>query len=318
MLTVESEVRRPKLPEEGEQAFAAALPEELQPQQILEELPLAVYIATAGASERIVYMSGGVETMLGTSPQEWIRDGQLWLHLLHAEDAGRVLHEQAHARVTGKTFHAEYRMVTRSGRTVWVEHESRPLGSDEGAPLILGTIRDITAHRQVEDRLRGLAYVDELTGLLNRRGFMHSVEQQMGLARRTGRSAVLLYLDIDGLKVINDTFGHEAGDQVLEDVAGLLRTCMRSTDIIGRNGGDEFVAWAVETDGDRGDLIKNRLLQIVKDFNLQGIRPYSLSMSIGSKFFDPRSETTLQELLRYADREMYRRKTDQRSRRASE
>ena len=156
----------------------------------------------------------------------------------------------------------------------------------------------------VQEKLWNLALTDDMTGLHNRRGFFALAEQQLKFARRNRQSAVLFFADIDGLKQINDRFGHAEGSLAITRAAQVLRNTFRSSDVIARLGGDEFAILANEASPDCQDDIWRRLNE---NLMAEGVRNalYPLSLSIGAAKFDPQSAVSLEELLNYADQAMY-------------
>ena len=155
-------------------------------------------------------------------------------------------------------------------------------------------------------KLRHLSMTDELTGLLNRRGFLSLAEQQLRLARRSNHQVLLFFADLDHLKDVNDSYGHQAGDEALRSVAGLLQATFRSSDVIARIGGDEFCALAIGTHG-TGRTILTRLDEGLLQINA-GPTPYTINLTIGVAHFDPNDETNLGALLRQADQDLYEKK----------
>lgn len=169
-------------------------------------------------------------------------------------------------------------------------------------------VRDRTAElERANEQNRQLAITDELTGLNNRRGFYRLAEPALHSARRHGRSCVLAYLDIDGLKRVNDEQGHDTGDKLIADVAEVLRTTLRQSDLIARIGGDEFCVLVTEPSGDATGL-RARILFALNRFNETANRPYNLSASIGLIEASPDDFGDLDELLRSADERMYEEK----------
>ncbi|HJN17251.1 MAG TPA: GGDEF domain-containing response regulator [Armatimonadota bacterium] len=146
---------------------------------------------------------------------------------------------------------------------------------------------------------------DDLSGLSNRRGFVVLSEQQLKLANRHGKALMLLYADMDGLKDINDTHGHAHGDQAINDVANIFRTTFRDSDIIARLGGDEFAVLMVDFPPDETDRLPGRLLRTMAEHNTSKARPYTLSVSLGTAFYDPKDPCSIFELLHRADQQMY-------------
>lgn len=149
---------------------------------------------------------------------------------------------------------------------------------------------------------------DELTGLYNRRGFMHLAAQQLKLARRMGTFLLMIFVDMDDLKNINDHYGHTEGDKALEAVAKLLRATFRESDIIGRMGGDEFAVLAINVQENSDRVIAERMQKSLAAFNQVNQKGYELSFSWGMIYYDPRENTPLGNLLTKADILMYENK----------
>ncbi len=166
-----------------------------------------------------------------------------------------------------------------------------------------------------EQTLRAMSLRDELTGLYNRRGLLELADQQMRMAERDRRGFVLVFVDMDGMKRINDTFGHQQGDRAIMDAAAQLRATFRASDIVGRLGGDEFaVIMPEEADATTEstfaevDAACTRLKENVDTHNATANRPFRLALSVGVSRFVPGSPTSIEVLLDSADREMYAQK----------
>ena len=167
-------------------------------------------------------------------------------------------------------------------------------------------LRDVTERRTMVETISTLSLTDELTGLLNRRGFTSLAEQQLRTSARTGNRLWLLFADLDGLKAINDRLGHEAGDRALCEVAELLRTgTVRGADIVARLGGDEFAILSTEISRTDGADIMHRVDAAVDRVNATAGRDYELALSAGVAVFDPARPLTLDALISEADRKMY-------------
>ncbi|MGA2158459.1 MAG: diguanylate cyclase [Dehalococcoidia bacterium] len=161
--------------------------------------------------------------------------------------------------------------------------------------------------RQVVE-LQNIAIHDALTGLLNRRGFFILIEQQMKLAARMKGKTYVFYIDVDGMKWINDTLGHDEGDNALVATAKFLIENSRKSDIVARLGGDEFVLVAIDALEESQQLIISRMLRNLEKFNSKMTRGYKLSLSIGVALYDVEKPCSIDELLSRADRLMYEQK----------
>ncbi len=177
-----------------------------------------------------------------------------------------------------------------------------------GPDLLRRSIRYAVERHRLVSALRSLSLIDDLTGLYNRRGFADLGEQHLKLARRTGRAVLLVFLDVDRLKTINDTLGHHVGDRALIRLADILKDTFRQSDIVSRMGGDEFAVLALETPKAHELELLERLRERVRDINNRTKERYSLSVSIGTARFDGEGRTRLDDLLAEADRMMYEEK----------
>jgi diguanylate cyclase (GGDEF)-like protein/PAS domain S-box-containing protein len=167
--------------------------------------------------------------------------------------------------------------------------------------------------KRKEDELREMSLTDELTGLHNRRGFFTLADQQLKIANRSKKEMFLLYADLDGLKFINDTFGHDEGDRALAETAGLLRDAFRESDIIARIGGDEFVVLAVDAGEMEPEALMGRVQEAFASRNAAPGRGFTLSISQGVATYDPGTPCLVQDLINEADKRMYEEKTAKKS-----
>jgi diguanylate cyclase (GGDEF)-like protein len=156
----------------------------------------------------------------------------------------------------------------------------------------------------LDRELRSLALTDDLTGLYNRRGFLAVATQQMRLMRRNGAGLLLFFADVDNLKAINDSLGHQEGDFALIRTADALEQTFRDSDMLARLGGDEFAALAVDASGQNEEVILGRLEENLRISCTDESR-YQLSLSVGVAKLDPHRPSSIGELLEQADRSMY-------------
>jgi len=167
---------------------------------------------------------------------------------------------------------------------------------------------------KAEEMIRALAITDELTGLHNRRGFLSLAEQQLKVAARNRRGMLLYFADLDGLKWINDTLGHEEGDKALTEAAAVLMETFRTSDILARLGGDEYAALVLDAAEEHSSIFAARLQSLVDEKNREAGRKYRLSISVGGAYYDPEKPCSLDELISAADKRMYENKQDKKRR----
>ncbi|HNS48071.1 MAG TPA: sensor domain-containing diguanylate cyclase [bacterium] len=211
----------------------------------------------------------------------------------------------------------ECQMVKRDGTSFYAEAQTRKMPY-QGREVRVTVLRDITSRRRFEEELRTISMRDELTGLYNRRGFFTLAEQQMKISKRSKKDLVLLFADLNGLKHINDTFGHQEGDQAIIDAANILKTLFRESDIVARIGGDEFVVLAIGAPDFSSKLLTERLKRGLDKFNAENVRKYQLAISTGLAIFSPEQPVSIDELLIQADRLMYQQKRAKTGRREGE
>ena len=181
-----------------------------------------------------------------------------------------------------------------------------PIREADRVRYALTAFADITAERQMAEELRRLADIDPLTGVNNRRGFLLAARTQLARVQQERRGAALFFVDVDGLKSINDTHGHGIGDQAIRAMADLLKANVRRSDVVGRVGGDEFcVLLADLSTPNESDRWVRRLREQVDVRNGSNLQPH-VTFTVGSAIFDPAAPSTVEELMLLADEAMYR------------
>jgi two-component system cell cycle response regulator len=155
--------------------------------------------------------------------------------------------------------------------------------------------------------LENLTLRDELTGLLNRRGFLSLAGQHLKIAQRSKWKILFLFADLDGLKRINDNFGHLEGDNALRGVAQIFEQTFRSSDLVARIGGDEFIVLALKVGQSSVKKIARRLHENIEHFNSQATN-YKISLSFGAEIFDPAENVPLEEMIIKVDQALYKEK----------
>jgi len=246
--------------------------------------------------------------ILGFREEEFLKcDFQ---ELTHRDDLGADL-AHIYRMLAGEilTCQLEKRYIHKHGHEVWALTSASLVRDAQGAPLhFIFQIEDITERKRAEAAIQALSVVDELTGLYNRRGFLAFSEQHLTSIQRTNKNLMLVYADLDGLKQINDSFGHMEGDRALTKTAQLLAETFRSSDVLGRLGGDEFTVFAaVEPDGGVESAL-DRLNRKFAFFNATKSAPYKLSVSVGLAIMNPDEAETVEQLMARADKAMYENK----------
>ena len=287
---------------------------------LVEQIPAVVYLDPVDEDSDSIYVSPQVVTLLGISQHEWLSDPYSWRRHVHPDDIDRVWQEyQLAFRANTKLDH-EYRMVHEDGTVRWVLEQAYPVSDERGEPwLIQGVIFDISARKAAEEQVAFLAYHDKLTGLPNRALFEEMLEGAISRARRHDLGVGVIFLDLDNFKLVNDSLGHAAGDKLLADLAERLRECTRDTDVVARQGGDEFLVLLSDLDrsthpapGSETVLAVVRSVaervhgSLAEPFDLGGTE-FIASGSLGISLF-PEDALDADTLLKNADTAMYQSK----------
>lgn len=240
------------------------------------------------------------------TPAEFLRahhDDRLW-PFIDGDEQDRLFGAlAAHGQVT----HLQLRMRRWTGELIWVEVNAHASPDPKHTmTTVEGTLSDITERKRILEELRHLATVDGLTGLFNRRHFMELCERELHRARRYRLDVALLMLDADLFKAINDTYGHDVGDEVLRVVARLCLHQMREADIIGRLGGEEFAILLPQTSLPDALGVAERLRKAIAQTTLPladgRMLRFTVSIGVGA---GAAQTVTLQDLLKIADRALY-------------
>ncbi len=165
---------------------------------------------------------------------------------------------------------------------------------------------------KAKEKIRILSQTDEFTGIYNRGGFLTFAEQHLKIINRMKKGMGLFFVDIDGLKLINDTLGHQEGDRAIIDTVNILKNTFRESDVIARMGGDEFAISTIGTYESDVKILTTRLQENVKSHNGKNARSYKLSISVGVMWCDHKNPRSVEELLLQADKLMYQQKEKKR------
>lgn len=249
---------------------------------------------------RALWSNPALEQMFGYEPGE----------LNHGETRRLFMNEADHAYVSsvgstairaGARFRTQLRMRRKDGSSFWVDLSGMVLSDTDS----LWTLADIDGLKQSEAKAQDLAHRDPLTQLPNRRFFEERVGDAIHHARRTGQDFAVCYLDLDGFKPVNDQYGHNAGDEVLMQIAQRLQSLVRCNDVVARLGGDEFAILLsnVSREADVEQLLQRFLFSIQRRITLDSGEPVTVSASMGAVMGG--ANDVCGELLRVADEAMY-------------
>jgi diguanylate cyclase (GGDEF)-like protein/PAS domain S-box-containing protein len=261
---------------------------------------------------KTTYVSPSVERLLGYGIEEFMALPAL--HLLHPDEtalAASIVADARNGLLSGGQ--STYRLRHKSGEYRFFEVRWSVQRDVRGVVVSLHTAgRDVTERQEALEqlnehakRLRDLSLRDELTQLYNRRGFLEVANQARLQSQRDGRRAALVFIDLNGMKRINDELGHEVGDDLLRDAADVIRHSMRDADVVARLGGDEFVIFSLDLDDSGLEALRKRLRERADALVAERARPYRISMSVGAAYNEPASGRSLEDLLEIADAAMY-------------
>ncbi len=290
---------------EREQA-QEALQESEERYRTLIEQATEIIIRTDG-NGNITFVNPAGYSVTGYEEKELV--GKQYLDFVHPDEQNAV--DRFFGRQFVKKLHNtyyEYPLRTKQGNKVWLGQNTHLILKDGEAAGFQAVARDLTEKKKMESEILALSITDPLTGLHNRRGFLSLATQQLKVAERDKSKMLLLFADLDGLKWINDTLGHEEGDKALAEAAAVLRESFRTSDIVARLGGDEFAALAVDTTEADARIITARLQALIDAKNRQENRKFDLSISVGCSCYDPSHPGTIDELIVSADKAMYEQK----------
>jgi len=257
---------------------------------------------------RITFMNRSAETLLGRREED-LANHTLSDLLVNGEksDEPAAWDFITESLAKGTTINQhEASMLHRSGRTFPIEFSCAPMKENSIVGAVL-SFNDITERKLSEQEIQKLAFYDQLTGLANRTLFYDRLTQRVAQAERDGQELALMFLDLDNFKVVNDTLGHDAGDEFLRTIARRLKEASRQADTVARLGGDEFVWFGEISDEHDAATIAGKFLHnVAQPVNLDG-QDFASTVSIGIALY-PASAKDVVGLLKCADSAMYRSK----------
>jgi diguanylate cyclase (GGDEF)-like protein/PAS domain S-box-containing protein len=285
-------------------------------QAVYEGAPIGVVLLSPEG--KTIESNPAFRQMLGYSSDEL--DSMNLRDFTHPEDLRKNL-QLLDEMTSGKrdSFHFDKRYLRKDGEVVWGQVAASLHRDADGHPkFVISMVENVTDRKVAEERVEFLAYHDKLTGLPNRTLFEEMLNNSVARARRHDTGVGVLYLDLDNFKLVNDSLGHSAGDELLVELAERLRTCTRETDMVARQGGDEFLVLLPDlergTDTDDGDaavriaeMVAGRVhAALAQPFDLDGTE-FHASGSMGISLY-PNDAKDMPTLMKHADEAMYRSK----------
>ncbi len=280
------------------------LEKELRYRDLVENAEVGILVDDLAGN--VVYFNEKLAGLFGYKLNEFARlKPEDYIHpedlkLIREYHRRRLNEEEAPARYEIKGIGKNKRFIDLEVHTVLLKKDGKIIGTRN-------YIMDITERKKAEEQLNIQSMTDELTGLLNRRGFKSFAQHQLELAKKIKKGFYLFYCDLNDMKKINDKFGHYTGDWVLKELSNILKNSFRKTDIIARVGGDEFIVLAPEAIPESLNVMLNRLNANIDKFNVSN-NSHKISLSIGYAYFNPDESKTLDEIIEIADKKMYEEK----------
>ncbi len=281
--------------------------------KIINTLPDPIFVKDS--QHHWLILNDALCDFIGLSRQELI--GKTDHDIFPKEQADVFWHKDDEVFRTGRDNINEEHITDANGidhiistkKAIFMEQET-------GETFLVGTIRDVTELRKTEEKLKKavdelsiISNTDPLTHLYNRRYLLSIAEHQIKIAKRNDQVVSLIFADMNKMKQINDQYGHIEGDKAIVEIANILESTFRDSDVIARIGGDEFVVLAFGKNMESGQLAIQRFNDALDKRNLSSEKEYSLSVSIGFIDSKPDEQTTILELIDHADQEMYKEKS---------
>ncbi|WP_437879548.1 GGDEF domain-containing protein [Pseudomonas sp. LRF_L74] len=257
--------------------------------------------------KRVVYVSPAYETVFGRSAALLMADYNEWTNSIYPDDMDYAAKSMASVIELGSVEQREYRIIRGDGQIRWLSDKCfiSPRPMNDGQILIVGIGEDITEKKQMQGELHRLATTDVMTGVSNRRHFFDGANAEFEHARSSGKPLTFLLLDVDDFKKINDRYGHQIGDRVLQRIAHCGSYVLRRDDLFGRIGGEEFAAIFPNCGAEQARMVAERLQREVQrlSFPMDGQEPFHVTISQGLACLGP--DDDLDDLYSRADEAMY-------------
>lgn len=256
------------------------------------------------------YFSNNIEVLTGYPRNKFMDDWGFWSSIIHPDDKATYQHNQR-KMLAGESMETEYRIVHADGSITWVHDNAHVSNQSDGTIVIYATIYDITERKKNENRIHYLATHDPLTKLPNRIMFREILEHALEFAKRNDQKLAVFFLDIDNFKQVNDTYGHQVGDELLTALADKLTENMRKHDTVSRISGDEFTLIAEQINRDSHvEVVARKIYKILQGQYQIGEHSIYVQVSVGGSIF-PTHGSSYDVLIQKADAAMYQAKNSE-------
>ncbi|MBB6447277.1 sensor domain-containing diguanylate cyclase [Bacillus benzoevorans] len=262
------------------------------------------FLWSVDLATREVIVSKGIENMVGCIQEDFHNYFEFWASFFYPDDMDIVEH-QYNELLSAKPSRCQIRIFTNNGEVKWVEIHGNPLLDSSGKVVKLtGVAYDITERKQLEDQMKHIAYHDHLTGLPNRYLLNDYLQRYLAFCKRNNTNLAVMFLDLDNFKMINDRFGHDVGDALLQQAGKRLTDSVREEDVSARLGGDEFIILLNDVDKEQAKGIAERLIMAFNKPFLINDQTCTISTSIGISLY-PQDTQDGELLIQLADTAMY-------------
>lgn len=260
--------------------------------------------------EEVFQISSACKKIYGYSQEEFKRNPNLWIEVIHPDDIAKV-EKMQHKLAKGQPLELEYRIIDANQNIKWVSNFTTPIFNETGDLIRLnGVVADIHQRRIAEEKLEFMAFHDELTQLPNRRRFEKLLNKSILKAKKANTKLAILFYDLDQFKWINDTLGHTIGDKVLKVIAKRLKDTLGKEDIVSRMGGDEFIILLNDIkDIKQAEIMAQKVIDTTLKPIYLGKRKYVFTASMGISIF-PDQANRAEKLITYADQALNSAKMD--------
>lgn len=274
---------------------------------ILNNIQDIFYITDEKANMK--YISHMSERIIGYKPDELI--GKNIIDFVHESDVScfiehlRYIYEHGEPKNKASNDAFEVRLLSKDGSYRWISGKSSRARL-QGEDVLIGMVRDITDKKKTEIKLYEQATFDSMTNIYNRRSGLEILRAKILAAQNNNEFLSIIFIDINDLKHVNDSYGHEEGDNYIIKTCEIIKSNLRSTDIICRMGGDEFVLIFEKTNYNEAQIIANKIVKSMEEYRVNKLsKKYYFSISFGCATQDPDIPEKVDALIRSADTEMY-------------